>query len=102
MPEECLVILEPGGDIYDVTAITEPLQQIGSRVVVIANTRAEEVQKIPGVRIVATGPIDPALYKDLSEAEQLFVSAWSSRQGQKKTNRPGDGLDWDAPGYKAP
>jgi hypothetical protein len=38
---------------------------------------------------------------DLTEAEQLFADAWSAQQN-KSAARPGDGADWDAPGFTPP
>lgn len=37
---------------------------------------------------------------DPTDAEQLFVDAWWERRRGK--DRPGDGLPWDAPGYRPP
>jgi hypothetical protein len=37
----------------------------------------------------------------LTETEQLFAAAWAV-QGHKSSARPGDGADWDAPGFTPP
>jgi hypothetical protein len=37
----------------------------------------------------------------LTETEQLFAAAWAA-QGHKYTARPGDGADWDSPGFTPP
>jgi hypothetical protein len=37
----------------------------------------------------------------LSAAEALFVSAFAA-QGRKSGPRPGEGLDWDSPGFTPP
>ena len=37
----------------------------------------------------------------LNDAEALFVSAFAA-QGSKSGPRPGEGLDWDSPGFTPP
>lgn len=100
--QETLIIIEPGGGIQDVATHSNIVQQIGSRVFIVEGLQTEKLRNAPGVQTVATGPIASDLYSDLSEAEQLFVAAWSDRQTKPKTTRPGDGLDWDTPGFEEP
>jgi hypothetical protein len=44
---------------------------------------------------------DPRALQELDDAARLFVEAWRS-QAPAKTDRPGDSLPWDAPGFEPP
>jgi len=73
-------------------------------VVEAAPGRAGEVAAVPGVVAVAgPGGVPPELTEGLSEDERLFVAAWELRTGEEgERERPGEGLEWDAPGYTPP
>lgn len=62
------------------------------------------LRAVPGVRCVwardAAEPPADAL-PGLGEGERLFVAGWLAR-GHKRGPRPGDGRDWDAPGFTPP
>lgn len=49
---------------------------------------------------VLSRPSDP-IPASLNEAERLFVEAWRQRHGPPK-QRPGEGLNWDAEGFRPP
>lgn len=70
------------------------------RVLVMAGTPAavERAERIGVGRLVRPGAATAALA--LSDAEQLFVSAWATRGGPKV--RRGDGASWDDPGFLPP
>ena len=44
---------------------------------------------------------DERVLDELDEGARLFVSAWL-RRSRPKTDRRGEGLAWDAPGFDAP
>ena len=54
-----------------------------------------------GVHIYSTPDIPEEILRSLDPRESLFVAAWRRRlQGPKQ--RPGEGLNWDAPGREPP
>nr|WP_315246783.1 hypothetical protein [uncultured Albidiferax sp.] len=59
------------------------------------------VLRLPAAaHLPGTVPLDQA-DPPLTESEQLFAAAWAA-QGHKSAPRPGDGADWDAPGFIPP
>lgn len=60
----------------------------------------QALQRIPGVAVVTARPLSEGVWPELTPTEQLFVQAWLQRQEPK--TRPGEGLPWDAPGFKPP
>lgn len=70
------------------------------RLVVLApGASREALGSLPGVEAVLAqtpGEVPPSL----TDAEQLFVSAWRARAEDK--TRVGEGLPWDAPGFLPP
>ncbi|MDY7088745.1 MAG: hypothetical protein SYR96_27025 [Actinomycetota bacterium] len=58
-----------------------------------------EAPDVPGTRWY-TGAVPPEVLLGLDPAARLFVAAWRDRQHPKK--RIGDGLSWDAPGFRPP
>lgn len=59
------------------------------------------VLRLPGLATLpGTVPLAQA-DPPLSATEQLFAAAWAA-QGHKSAARPGDGADWDRPGFTPP
>jgi hypothetical protein len=54
----------------------------------------------PSVRWAGERPPD-AVAEGLDEAERLFIDGWLLRR-RGKPQRPGEGLDWDAEGWRPP
>lgn len=80
-------------------------QVVSRRVVVVRHAQgelSERLGSIPGVATVATAEVPSEVFAGLDETESLFVAAWMSRKTQPKKDREGEGLDWDAPGFKPP
>lgn len=111
--DEFLVVLDPAS----ATAAAEaplPALRAAARVTQVMSDRVVLVQAegpelvatlraVPGVALVLTEPeaepsVDDAV--GLDEKERLFVAAWRARARPKQ--RPGEGLDWDAPGFLPP
>jgi len=67
--------------------------------VAVPDDAVSRVSATDGVRAVFT-PGEPAVVPYPSPAEALFIAAWTERSQPK--DRSGDGLDWDAPGYRPP
>ncbi len=55
-----------------------------------------------GLEGVYSDTIPPEVLSRLHPEEQLFVEAWSLQRTSRQKQRPGEGLPWDAPGFKAP
>jgi hypothetical protein len=110
--DEFLVVLDP---VPAAAATEDPLpalraaarvtQVLSRRLVLVQAGGAElvaAVRAVPGVALVQTDPA-AELSVDatgLDEKERLFVAAWRARSRPKQ--RPGEGLDWDAPGFLPP
>nr|WP_315191252.1 hypothetical protein [uncultured Albidiferax sp.] len=59
------------------------------------------VLRLPdAAHLTGTVPLDQA-DPPLTESEALFAAAWAA-QGHKSAPRPGDGADWDSPGFTPP
>ncbi len=98
-PVNTLLLLELAAD----GQLSAAAQQLRPRLHVIATLppRLLVVQQTPDTDAQpGTVPLDHPT-PPLTEAEQLFAAAWAT-QGRKSTTRPGDGLDWDAPGFTPP
>jgi hypothetical protein len=61
----------------------------------------ETVRSVEGVRVLCQGRVSEAVLRQLTSAERIFARAWM-RSRQAKPHRPGDGLPWDAEGFKPP
>ena len=58
------------------------------------------LQAEPAVRWAGTQPSQKVL-DELEPTEQMFIDGWLLRRAGK-SDRPGEGLDWDAPGRLPP
>ena len=56
----------------------------------------------PGVAGVYEQKVPPEVLAGLTTEERLFVEGWIQQQASKDKSRSGDGLSWDAPGFKPP
>lgn len=103
--EEALVVLESDhspeamGGMSPRVTIT---QRLPPRLIVVSGPRRaiQALRAQPGVLAVTDGEAPAEVLDDLSGTERLFAAAWAVRRRPK--DRPGDGLDWDAPGFQAP
>jgi hypothetical protein len=101
---EWLVILETrlaGEALAQLRTVSRVTQVLSPRLAIIqadkeTKARIVEVEGVFGVY----GDTVPEFPWELSQSEQVFVSAWEERQ-QPKT-RPGEGLSWDSPGFLPP
>jgi ABC-type iron transport system FetAB permease component len=55
-----------------------------------------------GVRTFSTADIPEEILNSLDQQEAMFVAAWRLRLQAPTKQRPGEGLDWDAPGFEPP
>lgn len=60
------------------------------------------LRDLPGIRGVFDETVPESALADLDDGESLFVQAWSGRESMQTKRRPGEGLDWDAPGRLPP
>jgi hypothetical protein len=56
----------------------------------------------PGVAGVYEQKVPAEVLAGLTTEERLFVEGWIQQQASKDKSRSGDGLSWDAPGFKPP
>ncbi|WP_367847858.1 hypothetical protein [Rhodoferax sp. WC2427] len=97
---DILVLLETGAD-GKPTALA---QRLRSQWQVVASMPPRLlVLRLPSYKVAAIPGVQPLAQADppLNEGEQLFAAAWAA-QGHKSAPRPGDGADWDAPGFIPP
>jgi hypothetical protein len=63
----------------------------------------EALRAIDGVAAIASSGESLDVASALTAEETLFADAWSLRTGgDAETERPGEGLAWDAPGFTPP
>ena len=80
----------------------EVTQRVSARVLLVRLRHSvESTPTLEGVHIFSTPDIPDEILELLNDQESLFVAAWRMRIGQEK-KRLGEGLDWDAPGFKPP
>ncbi|MEM7062682.1 MAG: hypothetical protein AAF572_05915 [Cyanobacteria bacterium P01_B01_bin.77] len=80
-------------------------QSISKRVFIVDADQAdvERLCRLPGVVHAVGGELPPdAEVEHLTDAEALFIDAWSVRQQQVKQPRPGEDLPWDAAEFNPP
>ena len=103
--QEAIVVLRE----HDVTETrskiereTEILQSISPRVFVVklAAGVLDRLSNMENVAAATASALPPAAMRGLSEPERQWAAAWNLR-GTKKS-RPGEGLNWDAPGFSPP
>ena len=99
---EGLVVLDPERAATAraaIEAIARVTQTLPPRLLLVVADRTvwERLLRVPGVHVPTTPDDLPA---DLTPAERAFAAAWAARGIPKA--RPGEGLDWDAPGYLPP
>ena len=105
---ELLVIMSEGSVDSDSAGLADGFRivhAVSRRVFVIespAGTASTDVAALPGVAAMSKGDVAPEILEGLDETEALFVQAWSRREGESKTQRRGEGLDWDADGFEPP
>ena len=105
-PSEHLVIVtgkEPEQIFMRLSRQLTVTQRVSSRVFLVSG--AQPVVNVPepeGVHIFSTEEVPAEILNSLDEKESLFVSAWQTRLQQSRKQRPGEGLDWDHPGFKPP
>lgn len=102
--DEWLVVFEkglPSNPIEKLKKVVRVTQMLPPRLVLIcANKKMQEqVNQITGVLGIYKH-IPPELAVELTFQEQIFVSAWISRQLSKE--RRGDKLPWDSQGFAPP
>lgn len=103
---ELLVLLEPDPPpgLRDRLRSQFRVTQEGSpRLLVVERPSDPAVLRdLPGVRAVVDDAVAADALTGLDDGESLFVQAWLRRDSMRTKRRPGEGLDWDAPGRLPP
>ena len=102
--QEQLVILDADrvdAALAEIQAVASVTQMLRPRLVLVrADPDVQEgILRIPGV-IGLFEAASADVPSELSPVERVFVDAWATRSAPK--TRPGEGLDWDAPGFEPP
>ena len=98
-----LVIADDLGRVLDrLGGPTVLVQHLPPRVGVVegGDDALARLRTAPGVLAVGAPDLAEDVRAELTEAERLFVDGWSLRHRPK--TRRGEGLAWDAPGYRPP
>jgi len=93
VPDEMLHSLH---DHYKVT------QSISKRVFLVRGQPDPGWSAPEGVHAFSTADIPDDILSSLDQQEAMFVAAWRLRLQAPAKQRPGEGLNWDAPGFKPP
>ena len=106
-PAEFLVLLEDEEEGLERLRRSLQVTQVASpRLAVVEappGTGPEALRAIGGVAAVFAAGESPEDPGTLTDAEKLFAGAWSMRTGDVAgSERPGEGLAWDAPGFTPP
>jgi hypothetical protein len=97
-------MLQPGEAVSDhLRAHGRLVHSASSRLFVLELTPGRGLADLidePAVRWAGEHPPDDVV-RELDDVERLFVDGWSlSRRG--KSERPGEGMDWDSEGRRPP
>jgi hypothetical protein len=103
-PEQLIIItgqvpdemLDSVRDRYRVTQI------ISKRVFLVRGQPDPGWSAPEGVHAFSTADIPDEILSSLDQQDAMFVAAWQLRLRGPGKQRPGEGLDWDAPGFKPP
>lgn len=105
-PELLVVLADESGGALERVAETHRVIHVGSpRMVVVATSSGasdEALRSLSGVAAVADAELPTDVVERLGPEERLFALAWLRRMTEKKKERPGEGLPWDAPGFTPP
>jgi hypothetical protein len=103
---EVLVLLRKGVSEQQ-TAVLRQLRVVSSfppRLVVVEATedKVRDLRRDQAVSLVIEMQVEAEHLSDLRPEEQLFVRGWIERMTAPPKRRPGEGLNWDAPGFEPP
>jgi hypothetical protein len=78
------------------------LHAVSSRLLIVREPPGglRALAEMAGILAATKGDLPPEVLDRLDATEKLWVAAWRSRD--KPKTRPGDGLSWDAPGFRRP
>jgi hypothetical protein len=93
IPEETLNSLRES---YRVT------QSVSNRVFLVRGQASLGGPAPEGLHTFTKADIPDEILSSLDQRESMFVAAWRHRLQAPAKKRPGEGLDWDAPGFKPP
>jgi hypothetical protein len=63
--------------------------------------RLAALHGMPGVIGIFEGAVPETMLRQLNPTERLFAEAWAESR-RPKSDRPGEGLPWDAEGFEPP
>ena len=104
-PAEQLIIVTgqlPEGALKGLRERYQVTQSVSNRVFLVRAQPSLGGPTPESLHIFSTAEIPEEVLNSLDERESLFVAAWRSRLLSPPKKRPGEGLDWDAPGFKPP
>ena len=104
-PPERLIIITgqlSEGTLKGVRERYQATQSVSNRVFLVRAQGGLGGPTPEGLHIFSTTEIPEEVLNSLDERESVFVAAWRSRLLPPPKKRPGEGLDWDAPGFKPP
>jgi hypothetical protein len=93
LPDETLNSLR---ECYRVT------QSVSNRVFLVRGQPSLGGHVPEGLHTFSKADIPDEILSSLDQRESIFVAAWRLRLQVPAKKRTGEGLDWDAPGFKPP
>ena len=102
-PSEVLVELQPGATLEDaIPPGAKILQRLPPRLAIVAADEEgiRALERSPATSAVYAEDVPPEALEQFDQATRAFAAGWNERRRPKE--RRGEGLSWDAPGYKAP
>jgi hypothetical protein len=103
---EVLILLRRGVSEQQ-AAVLRQMRVVSSlppRLVVVEATEdsVRDLRRDQAVSLVIEMQVEAERLSDLRPEEQLFVRSWIERMTSPPKQRPGEGLNWDAPGFEPP
>ena len=77
-------------------------QSVSNRVFLVREQPSLGGPAPEGLHTFSTADIPDEILSSLDQRESIFVAAWRLRMQVPAKKRTGEGLDWDAPGFKPP
>jgi hypothetical protein len=77
-------------------------QRVSDRVFLVRGQPGPGGPTPEGVHTFSTADIPDEILRALDQQESIFVAAWRLRLQAPAKKRTGEGVPWDAPGFKPP
>jgi hypothetical protein len=103
-PEQLIIITGqlPDETLHSLRERYRVTQSVSDRVFLVRGQPGLGGPAPEGVHTFSTADIPDEILNSLDQRESMFVAAWRLRLQVPAKKRTGEGLNWDAPGFKPP